>query len=148
MDEAPAVLLGPVGADSVTPTVLAIVQAGVARRPGLARGLRARVVLRFAEDYPAVRLDFRGEEVVVGDDDADDDRACDLVIRGRMGDVNALIAAPLTGGLPRPTNRAGRAALARLADGRVDFDGPLSLARRVLRVLSLAPVARTAGTRG
>ena len=52
-----------------------------------------------------------------------------------------LIAAPLTGGLPKPTTRPGRAALARLADGRVEFDGPLALGRKLLRLLAIDDVA-------
>jgi len=68
------------------------------------------------------------------------DRAYDLEV-GRMGDVTALIAAPLTGGLPKPTTRPGRAALARLADGRVEFDGPLALGRKLLRLLAIDDVA-------
>jgi len=58
-----------------------------------------------------------------------------------MGDVTALIAASLTGGLPKPTTRPGRAALARLADGRVEFDGPLALGRKQLRLLAIDDVA-------
>ena len=58
-----------------------------------------------------------------------------------MGDVTALVAAPLTGGLPRPTTRPGRAALARLADGRVEFEGPLALGRKLLRLLAINDVA-------
>jgi hypothetical protein len=69
------------------------------------------------------------------------DRAYDLEVSGRMGDVTALIAAPLTGGLPKPTTRPGRAALARLADGRVEFDGPLALGRKLLRLLAIDDVA-------
>jgi len=58
-----------------------------------------------------------------------------------MGDFTALIAAPLTGGLPKPTTRPGRAALARLADGRVEFDGTLALGRKLLRLLAIDDVA-------
>jgi hypothetical protein len=36
----------------------------------------------------------------------------------------------------------GRAALGRLADGRVELTGPLNLARGVLRLLSATPESR------
>ena len=88
-----------------------------------------------------MRIDFRGDEVEVGDDLGGPGRPDHLEVSGRMGDVTALIAAPLTGGLPKPTKRPGRAALARLADGRVEFDGPLALGRKLLRLLAIDDVA-------
>jgi hypothetical protein len=93
------------------------------------------------DGYAPVRIDFRGDEIEVGDDFESHDRAHDLEVIGRMGDVTALIAAPLTGGLPKPTTRTGRAALARLADGRVEFNGPLALGRRLLRLLAIDNIA-------
>jgi hypothetical protein len=39
----------------------------------------------------------------------------------------------------------GRAALGRLADGRVELTGPLNLARGVLRLLSAMPESRWRG---
>lgn len=141
MPEVP-VVLGRVVDGSIAASICALVERGVLLRPEIAEGLRASVLLRFAEGYPSVRIDFRGgDEVVVGDHD-DPDVACDLIIEGALPDVIALTAAPLAGGLPRPTSPAGRAALARLADGRIELDGPLRLARPVLRLLSVAP-ART-----
>ena len=50
-------------------------------------------------------------------------------------------------GLPKPTTRLGRSAIARLADGRVDFDGPLSLGRSLLRLLAIDPVPVSRRTR-
>jgi hypothetical protein len=139
--EAPTVLLGDVSADSIAPNLYVIVAHGVQHRPEMAADMQASIVLRFLDGYAPVRLDFRGDEVEVGDDVEDSDRAHDLEIIGRMGDVTALIAAPLAGGLPKPTTRAGRAALARLADGRVEFNGPLALGRRLLRLLSIDDLA-------
>jgi hypothetical protein len=134
---APAIRLGHVSDDSVAANIYVIVAHGVGHRPDLAANLNASVVLRFADGYAPVRIDFRGDEIEVGDDVEGDDRAHDLEVVGRMGDVTALIAAPLASGLPKPTSRPGRAALARLADGRVEFNGPLALGRKVLRLLAL-----------
>src|SRR4051794_24153852 len=97
---APAVRLGHVSDDSVAANLYVIVAHGVGHRPDLAASLKASVVLRFAEGYAPVRIDFRGDEIEVGDDVDGDDRAHDLEVVGRMGDVTALIAAPLRGGLP------------------------------------------------
>jgi hypothetical protein len=135
--EAPTVLLGSVSDDSIAPNLYVIVAHGVRARPEMAAAMQASVRLRFLDGYAPVRIDFRGDEVEVGDDDEDSDRAHDLEVIGRMGDVTALIAAPLAGGLPKPTTRPGRAALARLADGRVEFDGPLALGRKLLRLLAI-----------
>src|SRR5438034_6092100 len=139
--DAPVVQLGLIAEDSVAANLYVIVDHGVRHRPEMASSMQASIVIRFVEGYAPVRLDFRGDEIVVGDDPDGADRAHDLEVRGRMGDVTALIAAPLAGGLPKPTTRAGRAALARLADGRVEFDGPLALGRRLLCLLAIDDVA-------
>ena len=134
----PKVRLGRTGGGSIAPAVYAFVERGVGLRPEQARGLRGSVLLRFSEDYQPVEVDLRGEEIVVADA-RDADRAHDLVVKGAFHDFAALIAAPLTGGLPRPTSATGRAALGRLADGRIEFEGPLRLARGLLRLLSALP---------
>ena len=141
----PSVCLGHLADDSVAVTVYAIVRHGADQRPDLAAAMRGRIRMRFAEGYPPVRVDFRGDEIEVADETDEVDCACDLELSGRLGDVSALIAAPLAGGLPRPTSRRGRRAIARLADGRVNFDGPLALARNLLRLLAVdAPSATQA----
>lgn len=133
----PPVRLGHVADESVAATLCVLVRQGARERPGLSAELRGSVLMRFGEGYAPVRIDFRGDEIEVADDEAHEDRAHDLQITGRLGDLNALIAAPLAGGLPKPTTRRGRHAIARLADGRIDIDGPLALARSVLRLLAV-----------
>lgn len=135
--DGPEVVLGELADDSVAITIFVLVRHAAAARPRLAAGLSASVLLDFHETYPPVRIDFRGHVIVVGDDLDGADRASDLVISGRMGDVSALMTAPLAGGLPKPTSSRGRAALARLADGRVELDGPLRLGRKVLKLLAV-----------
>jgi hypothetical protein len=138
----PKVRLGRTGGGSISAVVFALIERGSILRPQQARELRGSVLLRFSEDYQAVEIDLRGDEILVADA-RDADRAHDLVISGAFHDVAALIAAPLTGGLPRPTHATGRAALGRLADGRIELEGPLRLARGVLRLMSALPDKRT-----
>ena len=96
--EQPKVRLGKTGGGSIAAAVFAFVERGAMLRPQHARALRGSVLLRFSEDYQAVEVDLRGEEILVADA-RDADRAHDLVIEGAFHDFAALIAAPLTGGL-------------------------------------------------
>jgi hypothetical protein len=144
----PRVCLGRTGSGSISATIYALLDRGAMLRPQHASELRGSVLLRFRENYEAVEIDLRGDEILVADA-SDADRAHDLVIESAFHDLAALIAAPLTGGLPRPTNALGRAALGRLADGRIELEGPLRLARGLLRLMSALPdkpAPRPAGT--
>ncbi|HTU79496.1 MAG TPA: hypothetical protein VMF09_12130 [Solirubrobacteraceae bacterium] len=136
--ERPTVRLGRTGAGSISAAVFAFVERGAILRPQHARELHGSVLLRFSEDCRSVEVDFRGNEILVADA-SDADRAHDLVLEGAFHDFAALLAAPLTGGLPRPTSAIGRAALGRLADGRIEFEGPLRLARGLLQLMSALP---------
>ena len=138
----PKVRLGQTGGGSISAAVFAFVERGAILRPQHAHELRGSVLLRFSEDYQGVEVDFRGDEILVADA-RDADRAHDLVLEGAFHDFAALLVSPLTGGLPRPTNATGRAALGRLADGRIEFEGPLRLARGLLRLMSALPDKQT-----
>jgi hypothetical protein len=140
--EQPKVRLGRTGAGSISAAVFAFVERGAILRPHHARELHGSVLLRFSEGYQSVEVDFRGDEILVADA-READRAHDLVLEGAFHDFAALLAAPLTGGLPRPTNAIGRAALGRLADGRIEFEGPLRLARGLLQLMSALPDKQT-----
>lgn len=133
----PAVWLGDTAFDSIAVSVYVLVRDGARRRPELAAAMRGSVRLRFTDDYPAVRIAFGGGEIEVADDLVGDDASCDLEISGRLGDITALIVAPLTRGLPNPATRTGRQAIIRLADRRITVDGPLVLARDLLRLLTV-----------
>lgn len=140
----PLVCLGHLSDDSIAVSVYVLVRHGAERRPDLAAALRGRVCMRFADGYSPVRIDFRGDEIEVAEEGADSDRAYDLELSGRLGDVSALIATPLAGGVPKPTTRRGRRAIVRLADRRVDIDGSWALARNLLRLLGVdAPTVAT-----
>ena len=137
------VTLGRVGARSVAATIYGLVDRGSTLRPDLAAQLEGRIVIAFQEDYADVLVECGPAAIHVADHDGDAPDA-DLEIRAAVADFNVLVAAPLAAGLPKPTDRRGRAALARVADGRVEFRGSITLARRFLRLLSVAP-ARDGG---
>ena len=133
----PVVWLGPTASDSITVSIYSLVRDGARRRPEHAAAMTATVRLRFADErYPAVRIVFRGDDIEVADD-RDPQAHCDLELNGRLGDIAALIAAPLAGGLPNPATSAGRRALIRLIDGRVELAGPLTLAHDLLELLAV-----------
>ena len=133
----PVVWLGPTASDSIAISIYSLVRDGARRRPEHAAAMRATVRLRFADErYPAVRIVFGGDDIEVADE-RDPKADCDLELNGRLGDIAALIAAPLAGGLPNPATGAGRRALVRLIDGRVELAGPLTLAYDLLKLLAV-----------
>jgi hypothetical protein len=132
----PQVKLGHQAPNGVAAGLLALVERGAARRPRIARELRGRVEIRFDEDYAPVRLLFEDPEVLV--EDGNGRRwSPDLVIEGSLPDVIQLATAPLVGGLPKPTDKRGRAALANVAARRVRIEGSPLMARRVMKLLEV-----------
>jgi hypothetical protein len=131
-----------VGDRSVAATVYGLVDRGVQLRPDVARAMEGSIRITFAENYAPVLLRFTGEVVHVGDDAGG---AVDLEVQAALTDFVLCVSAPLTGGVPKPTSKAGRAALARIADGRVDFTGKLGLGRRLLQLMSVHPSSVRAG---
>jgi hypothetical protein len=132
----PSVKLGHQAPNGIAAGLLALVGRCAAKRPRVARELRGRVEIRFAEDYAPVRLDFGEAEVLV--EDGNGRRwSSDLVIEGALPDVIQLATAPLVGGLPRPTHKRGRTALANVAGRRVRIEGSPLLARRVMKLLEV-----------
>mgnify|MGYP006952657632 CR=1 FL=1 len=65
----PEVRLGRTRRGGIAPSIFALVERGVHRHPGAARSLRGKVVLRFHEGYPAVRLSFGSRVIRVEDGD-------------------------------------------------------------------------------
>jgi hypothetical protein len=133
-DGNPRVLLGELAEDGIAPSIFALVEHGAGKRPALAAETFGEVELHFAEGYPPVRIGFMGEEIVVEDGGGG---TPDLTISGSMPDIVHLTATPLVGGVPSPTSGRGRAALARMARGRVRIEGDRALGRRLLRLLAL-----------
>jgi hypothetical protein len=132
------VRLGHVAPNGISPSMLGLVERGGTKRPRLIKDLRGKVEIRFEEDFAPVRLQFKASEVVVEDaNGASDGWQPDLVIQGSLPDIVQLAAAPLFGGLPNPTDRRGRAALARVMGRKVRIEGSPLLARRLLRLLEV-----------
>jgi hypothetical protein len=124
--------------DGVAPSIFGLIERGILRDPALASAMRGRVVFRFAEEFSPLRVKFGPRVVVVEDGDL---RKPDLAIAGRLPDIVHFATVPtLRGrlsGVPNPADARGRAALGRLASGRVRLDGNAALARKVLRLLAV-----------
>lgn len=112
----------------------ALIERGVGRHPGLARGTSGRIVIRFRESYSPVRIEFNSRTIKVEDGDL---RKPDVAITGSLPDIVALAAAPQLAGIPNPVTGRGRTAIRMVASGQVQVSGDAALARRVLRLLSL-----------
>ena len=134
----PTVRLGRMVPDGVSPSIFGLVERGIAREPGLVAVMRGRVVFRFDEDFSPLRINFRPKSVVVEDGDL---RKPDLVIAGRLPDIVHFATVPMLSGrllgVPDPRAPGGRAALGKLASGRVQMEGDRALARRLLRLLAV-----------
>ena len=135
---APPVTLGHVAPNGISPSMFGLIEHGANRHPDVALSLRGRIELRFTEDFAPVRATFDPSGIRVEDAGTEDDGwEPDLVVRGSLPDVVQLASAPLVGGLPKLTDRRGRAAIARMAGGRVKIEGSTRLARRLLQLLQL-----------
>lgn len=130
----PAVRLGATRRNGIGASIYALVERGVHRRPEIARGIRGRVVLRFHEGYQPVRMSFGARVIRVEDGDL---RRPDLAVSGRLPDIVLLTTARLRMGMPDPTDSRGRAALARIALGRVRLSGDQRLARALLEMMRI-----------
>ena len=139
VDGAPDVRLGHIASNGVSASMFGLIDRGTGKRPRIARSMRGNVEIRFKESFAPVRIAFGADGIVVGDAPADEGEKwpVDLRISGSLPDVVHLASAPLFGGVPRPTNPRGRAAIARFAKGSVKVEGSPLLARRLLRLLEI-----------
>jgi hypothetical protein len=128
----PRVRLGTLEEGGIAPAVHALVEQGVARRPDLAEAMEGEVELRWAEGWPSVRIWFGRRAIVVADGRPE---RPDLVVSATLPDLVAVTAAPLVGGVPKPTDQRGRAALRALARGQVRLVGSRTFGRRLLTLL-------------
>jgi hypothetical protein len=133
-DSTPLVRLGETDVDGIAPAIYALLERGAQRRPELVAEMSGLAEIRFAEEFSPVRIAFTGQDVLVEDGTWDDPH---LVVAGRLPDVVALTTASLVGGVPNPTARSGRAALAQLARQQVKITGSLTLGRQLLQLLRL-----------
>jgi hypothetical protein len=126
--------LGQIAEGGVAPAIMAIVDRGVRRCPGLAGDLRAEIELNIEERYPPVRIVFGDEVVLVEDGSAS---APDLRVTGSLPDLVRLMVAPLVAGVPNPIAARGRSAVGVVALRRVRIEGRLTLMRRFLAVIQI-----------
>jgi hypothetical protein len=134
----PRVSLGRVAENGISPSMLALVEHGARKRPVLARQMRGLIEIRFKERFAPVRIAF-GDEGILVEDAAGNGQAApaDLVVSGSLPDIVQLASAPLAGGIPKLTDRRGRAAIKRVASRRVRMQGSTRLAQRLLKLLEL-----------
>lgn len=122
----------------VAPSIFGLLERGIERRPEVAAEMRGRIVFRFAEGFSPLRIAFKPKTVVIEDGDM---RKPDLVIAGTLPDIVHFLTVPTLGGplrgVPNPRDARGRAALARVARGRVRVEGNRALGRRLLRLLAI-----------
>jgi hypothetical protein len=131
------VRLGHIAPNGISPSLFGLVDRGAERRPDAANAIRGRIEIRFEEDFAPIEITFEDGQILVEDAGGGDDWSPDVVIRGSLPDVVQLASAPLMGGLPKLTDKRGRAAIARVAGGRVKIEGRRLLARRLLQLLQL-----------
>jgi hypothetical protein len=135
----PLVTLGRVAENGISPSMLALVEHGARKRPALAHQMRGLIEIRFKERFAPVRLTFGDDGVLVEDVDGagSGEKAPDLVVSGSLPDIVQFASAPLAGGIPKFTDRRGRAAIKRVASRRVRMQGSTRLAQRLLKLLEL-----------
>ena len=132
---APGLRLGITGEDGIAPTIFALLDRGLRRRPEVAREMRGLVELRWDEDITPVRLAFEADEVVVEDGSWE---MPDLVIAGRLPHIVHLTTTPMLAGVPNPARAHGRAVLGAPAPPRdVRIEGDRALGRKLLRLRAL-----------
>src|SRR2546423_13697490 len=130
----PALRLGATSNEGIAPTLYALLERGVARRPQLAREMAGLVDLHFAEEIAPVRIAFQGAQITV--EDGEWDRA-DFRVRGRLPHIVHLTTSPKVGGMPNPARAGGRLALSRLRRREIRLSAYRALGRKVLRLLEL-----------
>jgi hypothetical protein len=131
----PRVELGQLRDGGLAPALAAIVERGVRRRPHRANRLTLELEVKVIGPYPATRVVFSPGHVLVEDGPASEPG---LRIEGALPDLVSLLSTPIAmGGLPNPITPRGRAALSKVATGRVRFEGPLGLRREILALLRI-----------
>ena len=139
---APAIRLGRMLRGGIAPSIYALVERGVLKRPERAAAVRGRVQLRFGADHPPVAMVFEAGRIEVFDGDVE---RANLTVTAGLADVVLLTTAPLRLGLPSPVNARGRAVLQKMARGHIRLSGDLSLARAMLELMRIdVPEARFA----
>jgi hypothetical protein len=134
-DRKPEVKLGQTVSNGIAPSMFALLDRGVARRPDLAAELRGKVVIRFKDDVAPVRISFGRRVIRVEDGDL---RSADLTVTGTLPHVVQLTITPMGRfGVPDFRDARGRAAILRVATGRVRLRGDITFARKMLEMMAV-----------
>jgi hypothetical protein len=140
--QAPALRLGRTLRGGLAPSIYALVERGVLKRPEQAAMVNGRVQLHFGDSYPPVAMDFTHGRIEVFDGEVD---RPNLTVGANLADVVLLTTAPLRMGMPSPVNARGRAVLQKMARGQIRLRGDLALARSMLELMRIdVPEARFA----
>jgi hypothetical protein len=131
----PEVRLGQTVSNGIAPSMFALLDRGVARRPDLAEELRGKVVIRFTDDIAPVRINFGSRVIRVEDGDL---RSADLTVTGTLPHIVQLTITPMVRfGIPDFRDSRGRAAILRVAFGRVRLRGDIALSRKMLEMMAV-----------
>ncbi|MEJ7875989.1 MAG: hypothetical protein WKF62_04950 [Solirubrobacterales bacterium] len=130
----PAIRLGSTLRGGIAPSIYALVERGVLKRPELAGAVQGRVQLRFRDGYPPVAMIFGADGIEVFDGEAE---RANLTVTAGLADVVLLTTAPLRLGMPSPAHARGRAVLQKMARGEVRLSGDLGLARAMLTLVRI-----------
>ena len=131
----PDVKLGQTVSNGIAPSMYALIDRGVKRRPEVASSMRGKVVIRFREDVSPVRISFGSRVIRIEDGDL---RSADLTVTGSLPHVVQLTITPMVRfGIPDLRDSRGRAAIFRVALGRVRLGGDMTLARRLLEMMAV-----------
>ncbi len=141
-NEAPAIRLGRTLRGGLAPSIYALVERGVLKRPDQAAVVNGRVQLRFFDSHPPVAMVFEGGQIEVYDGEVD---RANVTVTAALADVVLLTTAPLRMGMPSPASARGRAVLQKMARGEIRLRGDLTLARAMLELMRIdVPEARFA----
>jgi len=139
---APAIRLGRTLRGGIAPSIYALVERGVLKRPEHAAAVNGRVQLRFRDAHPPVAMVFERGQIEVFDGEV---TGANLTVTAGLADVVLLTTAPLRMGMPSPVNARGRAVLQKMARGDIRLWGDLGLARAMLELMRIdVPEARFA----
>ena len=139
---APAIRLGRTLRGGIAPSIYALVERGVLKRPDQAAAVHGRVQLGFREAHPPVAMVFERGAIEVFDGEVE---RPNLTVTASLADVVLLTTAPLRMGMPSPANARGRAVLQKMARGEIRLRGDLTLARAMLELMRIdVPEARFA----
>lgn len=134
------VRLGTTVHGGLAPSIFALVERGVLKRPERAAIVKGKVLLRFRDGFRPVSMVF-ADEIEVSDTVV---RGPDLTVTASLADVVLLTTAPLRMGMPSPVNDRGRSVLGKMATGQIRLWGDIKLARAMLELMRIdVPTARS-----